>query len=117
MFKKPAPTKQQDALSERMKAIAERKPIDQSNYRDISYQSDRPRRTPTFKQAHLMMATGERLNVVVKNITDYGARIEFIRKTHLSDRVHLSEPTLPLNTWARVIWQSDGAAGVLFERR
>jgi hypothetical protein len=117
MFKKPASRKPQDALSDRLKAIAERKPADQSYYRDIIQKKDRAQRLPTFKQAHVMMATGERLDVVIKNITDYGARIEFIRRTHLSDRIHISEPTLPLNTWAQVIWQSDGAAGVLFITR
>ena len=45
---------------------------------------------------------------------DTGARVEFMRDVELPDRVLLSEPTLQLKTWAYVIWQTRGAAGLQF---
>jgi hypothetical protein len=47
-------------------------------------------------------------------ISNEGARIEFMREIPLPDRVLLSEPTLRLKTWAYVIWQTRGAAGLQF---
>ena len=64
--------------------------------------------------ATLAFITGERVDVVVKNVSDTGARVEFMRDIQLPDRVLLSEPTLRLKTWAYVIWQTRGAAGLQF---
>ena len=43
-----------------------------------------------------------------------GARVEFMRDMQLPDRVMLSEPTLRIKTWAYVVWQTRGAAGLQF---
>ena len=43
-----------------------------------------------------------------------GARVEFLRDIQLTDRVMLSEPTLRIKTWAYVVWQTRGAAGLQF---
>jgi hypothetical protein len=37
-----------------------------------------------------------------------------MRDIELPDRVLVSEPTLRLKTWAYVIWQTRGAAGLQF---
>jgi hypothetical protein len=71
-------------------------------------------RKPTFKAATLAFITGERVDVVVKNVSDTGARVEFLRDIQLPDRVLVSEPTMRLKTWAYVIWQTRGAAGLQF---
>jgi len=50
----------------------------------------------------------------VKNISDTGARIEYMREVPLGDHVLLSEPTLRIKTWAEVMWETRGAAGLRF---
>ena len=52
--------------------------------------------------------------MVVKNVSETGARIEFLRDITLPDRVLLSEPTLRLRLWAYVAWQERGKAGLEF---
>ena len=73
-------------------------------------------RKATFKAASLRFVTGERIEVIVKNISTTGARIEFMRNVLLPDRVFLSEPTARLRLWAYVAWQEPGAAGLEFVR-
>ncbi len=54
------------------------------------------------------------MDVVVKNVSATGARVEFLRDIQLTDRVMLSEPTLRIKTWTYVVWQTRGAAGLQF---
>jgi len=112
MFKK-TDHKATDPLADRMRKIAA-VPVEETNYSSVATGEKRAVRKPTFKSATLTLLGGERLDVVVKNISDTGARIEFVRDVHLTDRVMLSEPTLRLRTWAYVIWQTRGAAGLQF---
>lgn len=56
--------------------------------------------------------SGERFDVVVKNISETGAKIEFIRTTYLPDRVRLTAKGV--SRWAYVSWQSWGVAGLQF---
>lgn len=114
MFKK---TEKPDPMADRLRKIAAKPAIeDVSAYQDEPRKQDdnRPKRQPTFKQATIQLRSGERLDVVVKNVSDTGARIEFFRKVTLTDSVLLTEPTLQLRTWAYVMWQTDGAAGLQF---
>lgn len=112
MFKKTDP-KASDPLADRMRKIAAVH-VEETTYSSVATGEKRAVRKPTFKSATLTLLGGERLDVVVKNISDTGARIEFLRDIHLSDRVMLSEPTLRIRTWAYVIWQTRGAAGLQF---
>jgi len=111
MFKK-TPDKP-DPLAQRMRKIAD-VPVEEVTYSSVTPDEKRSDRRPTFKAATLALITGERIDVVVKNVSDEGARIEFMREIPLPDRVLLSEPTLRLKTWAYVIWQTRGAAGLQF---
>lgn len=74
----------------------------------------REARAAVFKPGTLTLQGGERMAVVVKNISRSGARIEFVRSDELPDRVMLVEPLQGLNTWAQVTWQRMGIAGLKF---
>lgn len=112
MFKKTNPSKP-DPLAERMRKIAD-VPVENVTYSSVTPGEKRSERKPTFKAATLTFITGERTEVIVKNVSETGARIEFMRDMELPDRVMLTEPTLRLKIWAYVIWQTRGAAGLQF---
>ena len=112
MFKKPNSDKP-DPLAQRMRKIAD-VPAEEVTYSSVTPGEKRSERKPTFKAATLSFLTGERVDVVVKNVSHTGARVEFLRYIELPDRVLLSEPTLRIKTWAYVIWQTRGAAGLQF---
>ena len=112
MFKKNEPAKP-DPLAQRMRKIAA-VTQEEVTYSTVTPGEKRSERKPTFKAASLAFITGERVEVVVKNVSDTGARVEFMRDMQLPDRVLLSEPTLRLKTWAYVVWQTRGAAGLQF---
>lgn len=113
MFKKSGSNKTSDPLADRMRKIAA-VPAEEVSYSSVTPGEKRPERKPTFKSATLTMLGGERMDVVVKNVSTTGARIEFLRDIQLTDRVMLSEPTMRIRTWAYVIWQERGAAGLQF---
>lgn len=102
-----------DPLAQRMRKIAD-VPVEEVTYSSVTPGEKRSDRKPTFKGATLAFITGERVDVVVKNVSDTGTRVEFMRDIQLPDRVLVSEPTLRLKTWAYVIWQTRGTAGLQF---
>lgn len=112
MFKKPNPDKP-DPLAQRMRKIADVS-HEEVTYKGATTSEKRSERKPTFKAATLTLISGERIDVVVKNVSETGARIEFMRDLTLPDRVMLSEPTLRLRIWAYVAWQERGKAGLEF---
>ncbi len=112
MFKKPDNNKV-DPLADRMRKIAAA-PHEDVQYSSVQTGQKRAERKPTFKSATVTTLGGERVDVVVKNISVTGARVEFLRDVALTDRVILSEPTLRIKTWAYVVWQTRGAAGLQF---
>ena len=112
MFKK-TDTAKPDPLAQRMRKIAAVSQ-EEVTYSTVKPGEKRSERKPTFKSASLAFITGERVDVVVKNVSETGARVEFMRDMQLPDRVMLSEPTLRLKTWAYVVWQTRGAAGLQF---
>jgi hypothetical protein len=115
MFRKNDKSKPENPLAARMRQIADRPATADEAYSapTVSPEGRKPR-TATFKQATIQLSTGERMDVVVKNVSDTGARIEYFRKVTLTDRILISEPTLRMKKWAKVMWQTDGAAGVEF---
>lgn len=114
MFKKPGNNKQADPLADRMRKIANVEQAEEVTYSSVTPGTKRAERKPTFKSATVTTLGGERIDVVMKNISDTGARVEFMRDVQLTDRVVLSEPTLRIRTWAYVVWQTRGAAGLQF---
>jgi hypothetical protein len=63
-----------------------------------------------------MLEHGERLPVVIKNLSKTGARVEFFQNRLLDvhDFVRLSEQSTALNRNARVIWKRPGLLGLRF---
>jgi hypothetical protein len=113
MFKKPGKDTP-DPLGDRMRKISGAAPPEEKTYTSIHQDNKRSPRQATFKQATITTRGGERIAVVVKNVSDTGARIEYMREVSLGDHVLLSEPTLRIKTWAEVVWETRGAAGLRF---
>jgi hypothetical protein len=74
----------------------------------------RAQRDAVFKNGSVILPDGARMVVVIKDLSDAGARVEFFARTTLPEEVLLVEPMLKLRRRARVAWQSDGAAGLQF---
>jgi hypothetical protein len=113
MFKKTNTPKPSDPLADRMRKIAAA-PAEEVTNSSAHTGEKRAERKSTFKSGTVTTLGGERVDVVVKNISATGARIEFFRDKQLTDRVMLSEPTLRIRTWAYVVWQTRGVAGLQF---
>jgi hypothetical protein len=67
-----------------------------------------------FRNGALAYGSGHRMAVVIKDLSDTGARVEFFQKVTLPIMVTLTEPTLRLRRLAHVVWQIDGVAGLAF---
>jgi hypothetical protein len=115
MFRK-RPSSGKQALTERVRQLGERPTPPTDDARSSPVRGGKPRepRRAIFKNGTVMFGTGVRLSVVIKDLTDSGARIEFFARTMLPDEVILAEPMLKLRRRARVAWQRDGAAGLQF---
>jgi hypothetical protein len=75
---------------------------------------ERAFRRPFFRHGALLFEDGQRLNIAVKDLSVGGARVEFYVRQTLPDNVLLCEPTLRLRCRAKVVWQTEGAAGLAF---
>jgi len=108
--KRPAP---QNSLTDRVRELGERpRPATSGGLGGkIRLRADR---RVTFKDGSVILPSGERYAVVIKDVSDTGARIEFFVRTTLPDEFVLSEPTLKLRRRVRVTWQRDGVAGLQF---
>jgi hypothetical protein len=80
----------------------------------IAPKTPRAPRQPVFRQATLAFDSGERMTVALKDVSETGARIEFMMITSLPPELLFIEPTLKIRRRARVMWQRDGVAGLLF---
>lgn len=112
MFRKNAP--KPNLLGDRLKAIAEVKAPE--NYEDSQPRDVRAQRDPVFKPAIAVTAFGEKVPVVIKNISETGARVEFFQRQPLRERLLLSESSLALRCWAEVVWEGENAVGLRFTR-
>lgn len=114
MFKKPAP---ENAFADRIKKVAEAKPILPSPANDrpaVSYSSKRqPRaeRHPMFRNAALVFGS-QRVTVAITNMSDTGARVEFPSQPDLPSQVTLV--AIGFKREAAVIWKKPGSAGLRF---
>ena len=76
----------------------------------------RTQRADKYKRACLILETGERIDVAVRNISEIGARVDFHGGgIGSSSRVTLLEPSLGLKKRARVIWRDQRSVGLSFE--
>ncbi len=119
MFKKSNPPTPKDTLSERVRQLSGPKQTASGSTEPAAPRTKAARtpRQPVYKNGALTLGDGQKLKVVIKNLSATGAYVEFFVKTDLRGDVVLTEPTLPLKRWARVIWQRDGAAGLEFIER
>lgn len=69
-------------------------------------------RSDAWRPGTISFQTGERFDVVVRSISETGARIEFVRNAYLPDRVKLTAQGM--TRWAYVSWQTWGVAGLQF---
>jgi hypothetical protein len=74
----------------------------------------RAQRSKLFRQATATLSAGEKVAVVIKDLSTTGCRIEFIRRGPLTPTLTIDEHTLGLHFSAKVVWQTEGAAGVKF---
>ena len=105
-----------EALARRISKITESGSASDGKSETVRSQRVDPRsaeRDPSYRQALLVFGMGERLQVVIKNISETGAMIEFFAQVPLTEEVTLRDPTLG-NRKARVIWQLPGEAGLRF---
>jgi hypothetical protein len=107
MFGKKPPTK--DALSDRVRAISEREPTPR-----VKSQRARATRQSVYKNATVLLDSGPRFPVAIKDISASGARIEFFQDLPLEGVFTLIEPVLKIRRRARVSWRTAGAAGLTF---
>jgi hypothetical protein len=105
------PPSGKDALTQRVRQLGERSAPPAA---PPAPALDRAQREALFKNGTVTLPDGARMVVVIKDLSDAGARIEFFARTTLPEEVLLVEPMLKLRRRARVVWQSDGAAGLHF---
>jgi hypothetical protein len=104
------------ALAKRVRQISETQAAVPAGPADPVANKREPR-APSFKPGKLTFITGERMDVVVTNISPRGARVEFVRNTRIPDCVMLTEPMSGSRKWAYVSWQTWGMAGLEFVGR
>ena len=75
---------------------------------------ERAFRRPFFRRGVLVCEEGQRVEIAVKDLSEGGARVEFCLRAPLPQNVMLCEPTLRLRCRAKVVWQTEGAAGLAF---
>lgn len=75
-----------------------------------------PRR-PVFREAMIAIEDYYKIRAAITEISPYGARVEYAARVDLPSRVWLTEPTMKLNCWARVVWRREGMAGLEFVRQ
>ena len=116
MFGKSKPPK--DQLNARVRALSAPPAAAQPMAPYTPPQREKPRnaRDPQFRNATLLLDETERLAVVIKNLSQTGARVEYFTKVELPPIVVLVESTMKLRQRARVVWQRDGVAGLEFVR-
>jgi hypothetical protein len=74
----------------------------------------RSQRMAVYKQGLAILAHGEKLPVVIRNLSTTGCRIEYFQNIRLEGRILVTEPSIPLRQFADVVWQGEGASGVEF---
>lgn len=120
MFGKSGKPGDKSALSDRVRQLADRKtapaPHEPAPPKPkLRPESKRAERLPQYKQAVIVIDGYEKMKVVIKDINAHGARIDFFIRRELPQHVVLQEATMRLNHRARVVWQGEGSAGLLFE--
>jgi hypothetical protein len=112
MFRKPASPMLAARLTDRMRTIREAPACEV--HLDVSSRTVRMPRRAVYRPATLVLEQGERLDVVIRDISASGVKVAFFRQTPISEMVLIDEASLPLKRWGKVVWQRDGASGLYF---
>ncbi len=113
MFGKSKPPDAAKRLADRVKQVTADAPDAQAARPQRP--ADRAPRQAVFRNATVMLDSGQRLAVALKDVSAAGARIEFFQRNTLPASFMLSEPTLKLRRRVRVVWQREGIAGLMFD--
>jgi hypothetical protein len=116
MFNKRQDKADASALAQRIRTISRKPAEDETAYVDtrIRASSKRPPRNPVFRHGSLQLPTGLKIQIVMKDVSSGGARVEFFERIELPGSVLLIEPTMKIRRWCRVVWQRDGVVGLQF---
>jgi hypothetical protein len=106
---------EKDLLAQRLKAITKAPPAHpiQPPVAAGPVRPQRAPRQPVFRNATIVFVNGERMAVVIKDLSATGARIEFVARADLPSEVILID-AMGRRRQVRVVWQREGAAGVEF---
>lgn len=77
----------------------------------------RAARSPVFCTGSVIPDDGPHICVAVKSLSAEGARIAYWRKERLPEEFTLVEPIRNLRRRARVVWQEEFTAGLMFVNR
>jgi hypothetical protein len=105
-----------DRLADRMRTVvAHASPAPASAPKLPSRIKPRSPRAEKYKHGVLLLPDGERVDVILRNLSEKGARIDFYAgNTGLSGPVLLLEPSLGLKKQAIIVWKDRNSAGLLF---
>lgn len=115
MFGKNKPPLPPSPMADRMRRAVERPATPTPAFTPLSVRTPRSARQAVYRQGTLVLTDGERLPIAIKNLSESGARVEFFVRRELPNFVVLVEATLRIKRRARIVWQRDGAAGLVFE--
>jgi hypothetical protein len=85
-----------------------------SNYVEVGGRRPRASRHAVYKQGVAILSHGERVPVVIRNLSPKGCRIEYFQNRILEGRVLLEEPSISLRRWAEIVWHENGVSGLSF---
>ena len=101
-------------FSARVKRISEAAPSFARSAASDPAAAKRALRTPSFRPGTVTFMTGERVSVMVTDLSETGARVRFVRRGLLPERVQLIEPLQGINKWGYVAWQTTSEVGLKF---
>lgn len=85
-----------------------------AEYVEVGPRGQRASRHAVYKNATAVLPLGERVPVIIRNLTPKGCRIEYFQNRLLTGRILLIEHSLPLRRWADIAWTDDGVSGLSF---
>jgi hypothetical protein len=105
-----------------MRAVSGAKPISHGAANEQGSPAPKPvrnrrraERKGAFKQGVLISSSGEEVQIVLKNLSETGARVDFFRGgSAIVGRAVLSVPTLGLKRNVRIAWKDQNSAGLEF---
>jgi hypothetical protein len=120
MFSRNGRKKRNDesAFADRVKRVAAASRSDEAKRNPDRVAVDRRKnssaRQPAYAAAAIVLASGERLEVIVANVNEDGAEVRTNRRLVVTPVFDLIVPTLGLNRQARIVWRNANIYGLEF---